>query len=98
MKQKDIVMVLIPTTVLIILWIIFNILHSANKSTIPESISSQLAPIVPEFDKETINKVKERIEVAPLYLKDIPLSPVVSVTPTLKITQSPQATPGGSLQ
>lgn len=98
MKQKDIMMILIPTTVLVILWIIFNILHSANKSTIPESISSQLAPIDSQFDKETIKKVKERTEIAPLYMRDILLSPAVSATPTLKSTPSPQATPGGSVR
>lgn len=100
MSQKNILFLIIPVFILIVAWIIFNIYHNTAASTISDKLNIQIFPIAPNFDAKTINKIKDRRTVTPLY----ELSPVensASPTPTLlpeKIsTESGSATPGGNL-
>lgn len=67
MKQKDILLLIISSFILVILWIIFSIYHNSVTSTIPEAVSIQILPINPTFDKNTIESIKRRTGVAPIY-------------------------------
>jgi len=67
MKQKDIIFILVPIVIFVIAWIIFNIYHSAARSTISETQEANLVPISPDFDAKTISEIKARKRVDPLY-------------------------------
>ena len=67
MKQKDIIILLVPTFIVIIIWVIFSIYHSSVASTIPQALNIQITPIKPTFDTNTISKLKQRQKVNPVY-------------------------------
>lgn len=108
MKKNDILYILIPTSILVFIWIGFNIQHNAKTSTIPEATSIQIAPIVPKFDEQTIESIKQReaidplLEIqktiatpTPLLVTPTGTTPTVSliVSPTISPTTSPTVTP-----
>ncbi len=67
MKQKDILLLLIPFSLLVVLYIIFSIYHNVVTSTIPEVLNIQIIPISPDFDQKTIMDIKKREKVTPLF-------------------------------
>lgn len=67
MKQRDILLILIPTFLLVILWVIFNIYHNSIESTVSKTVTSEVIPINPDFDFQTIESLKKREIVQSLY-------------------------------
>ncbi len=67
MSQKTILLLIVPAFILVVAWIIFSIYHNAVKSTIPENLNIQIFPIAPVFDAQTIEKIKNRKIIIPLY-------------------------------
>lgn len=63
MKPKEIVLILSFAFILIVCWIGFNIYHSRITSTISESENVRILPINPNFDTNTIDKLKQRQKV-----------------------------------
>lgn len=80
MKQKDILLLIIPGFFLIIIWVIFSIYHNSVTSTIPENLTLQIAPIIPTFDKTTIEVLKKRTQVTPIF--ELSKSSSQTATPT----------------
>jgi len=93
MKQKDILFLLIPVTLLVIAWIVFNIYHSSVTSTISESLGTNILPISPNFDIKTISNLKEREKVVPAF----EFKKAEAPTPTLNPTPTPNLIPSPSL-
>lgn len=87
MKHKDILMIVIPSFILIIIWVIFSIYHNSVSSTISPALGIQIKSITPEFDMVTLYNLKRRNKVQPIYQITIPESP----TPT------PISSPSSSL-
>lgn len=85
MKQKDILLLLIPAFILVLSWIVFNIYHNTATSTITEVVSSDILPIKPNFDTKTIEEIKKRKKSAPIYELSLP-SPIPS--PSINIASS----------
>ncbi|HSX40568.1 MAG TPA: hypothetical protein VLF68_03050 [Candidatus Saccharimonadales bacterium] len=77
MKQKDILLFIVPMFFLVVAWIVFTLYHSAVSSTVSETVSMQIRPIAADFDTKTINDLKKRQAVAALYTAALP-----SATPT----------------
>jgi len=109
MKQKDILIFIIPASILVLAWIIFNIYHNSVTSTIPERLNIQILPIKPSFDMLSVNKLKQRKTVNPVYQIQTQVSP--SPTPfaytissqsasqnTGSIINTPQTPAGGISQ
>lgn len=67
MKQRDILLVLIPTFLLVILWVIFNIYHNSIERTVSKTVTAEVVPINPDFDFQTIENLKKREIIQPLY-------------------------------
>lgn len=67
MKQKDVIILLVPAAIVILIWVIFSIYHSSVASTIPPALNIQISPINPIFDTNTISKLKQRQKVSPVY-------------------------------
>lgn len=101
MKKKDLLIILIPTSIFVFLWIIFNIYHNSVTSTISSNQIMQISPINPSFDTKTINLLKQRGNVVPFYQNATPSSKPIPTpipqTPILISTQSATATSGGIL-
>lgn len=90
MKQKDILIIIIPLFIFALAWIGSSIYHSGVSSTISEATGEDISPIAPVFDTKTIDKLKERQKIIPSFeLGEITPTPIV--LPTLRVT--PQNTP-----
>ena len=79
MKQKDIILLVVPLFFLVLVWIIFSVYHNSVSSTVSESLNIQITPIEGRFDENTINELKERENLLPIF----------------EATSSPEATEGG---
>lgn len=103
MKRKNILVLLIPTFILVFAWIGFGIYHNSVKSTISEELNMQITPLLPDIDTKTIDKLKKRQNVTPVYetvgsTQNSPVVPTPIVTLPLNSSESAsQATSGGSL-
>lgn len=67
MKQKDILLLLIPFSLIVVLYIILSIYHNIVTSTIPEVVNIQITPISPDFDQKTIIELKKRDRIVPVF-------------------------------
>lgn len=97
MKKKEVIYLLISTALLVFAWIGFSVYHNYTASTIKPAVGIQIAPIDPSFDAKTINSIKQRIQVDPLFEieKKATRSATPTPTPTVRpsITLSPTTTP-----
>lgn len=64
MKRKtngrDLVLLLITTTITIIVWIGFEVYRAYTKANVPTGIEEYLSPLNPKLDTEVINILKTR--------------------------------------
>lgn len=67
MKQRDILFLSISVFALIAFWIGFNIYHNLAVSKISAPIQKNIIPISPDFDTKTIEAIKNRQSVEPIY-------------------------------
>lgn len=67
MKQRDVLFLVISTFVLIVAWIGFSIYHNLVSSTITKSVGEKIVPINPTFDTKTIDTLKERKTIEPIF-------------------------------
>lgn len=67
MKQKEFIYFLVPSFILTILWVIFSIYHNHVTSTVEDPLTYQIEPIEGRFDTNTIDAIKNRQKVNPLY-------------------------------
>ena len=88
MKQKDLLLLLIPFFIMVVAWVIFNIYHSRVTSTISDTLNIQITPINPTFDKKAIEAIKNRDDIEPIY----DLSNSSLATPVPEVTPSPEST------
>lgn len=66
-KRKETIIILWMTFVTVAAWIVLSIYHIWVNSTISPIDASAIAPIDPKFDMNTINKLRMRERVEPLY-------------------------------
>ena len=81
-KRQNILFILISSFIVVVAWVAFNLYHIWITSTISENIQLQLTPIAPNFDPVTIQQLKSRENINPLF----DLQPAVSAaapTPTI---------------
>lgn len=104
MKQKDFLIILIPAFILTILWVVFSIYHNYATSTIKDPLTFQTIPIDGKFDKLTIENIKNRQRIDPLYeLLALPstgpstneeeITPIPTDTPEPSPTPTEEITP-----
>ncbi len=103
MKQKDIIFILGSSVFVIFVWIIFNIYHGSVQSTIPEKTIRKITPIKAEFDLKTVENIKERNNIEPLYntvSEPSSSSATTSITPTptlIEEEEESESSSGGAL-
>ncbi len=104
MKQKDILIILIPVFIITILWVIFSIYHNYVTSTIKDPLTYQIIPIDGSFNTEGINMIKSRKNFDPAYTfqgtsETSPTPTIEEVTPIeeeISVTPSPTSTSNSS--
>lgn len=67
MKKNDLLIILIPSLLIVILWVIFSVYHSFVTSTIPTNLNYSIQFISPDFDSKAIENIKARQIVDPLF-------------------------------
>jgi len=63
MSNKDLFILSILTFITVVAWIVFDVYHVANTSTITPLQKELIEPLKPSFDQETILRLKERKEI-----------------------------------
>lgn len=87
--------IIILLFIFVLAWIISSIYHSGSKSTISETTNRDIAPIEPVFDTKTLDELKKRQKINPIYeLESITPTPIAFPTSTVP-TQA--ASKGGQL-
>lgn len=103
--QKNILIILIPSAVLTLAWIIFGIYSRSVTSTISSTQTKLIVPIAPTFDTPVFDQLSTRKTIRPLLIgeeapEDVSPTPEASrtatITPTL--TQTPSASQEGGIQ
>ncbi len=84
MKRRDTMMLLITGFILVCSWVVFSIYHHAVTSKISPTVATQISDIPPTFDTKTIEALKQRQKVEPLYDLGNPVV-VASPSPTVKV-------------
>lgn len=105
MKRKDLLIILVPSFIFAILWIVFSINHAINTPTITDSENMQISPISPNFDYKIIDSLKKRGVITPIYeISGATKNPSSSI-PTTSLSVSlvsslsaSQASSGGTLR
>ncbi len=80
--QKDILYISISSFILVVVWIGSNIYHAHVTSTITPDLQIKILPIDPDFDASTIQNLKSRERIIPVYEisgADITPSPTVEL-------------------
>ncbi len=94
MNKKDLLFIMISGFTLVVFWIGFNIYHNAKTSTIPEATSIQITPITPTFDKKTIDEIKKRNKISPVFeINTNPTPTIATSSATKQSTESASKTP-----
>lgn len=105
MKQKDLLFILISSTLVVGLWIVFSVVHNALSSTISNDTVQNISQIPGTFDTKTLNQLKKRVNVN--VQTAVTLIPTPSPTPTaapitpvspLQSLSVPVASQGGKKQ
>ena len=78
-KQKDILFIVISSFIVVAAWIGFNLYHIYVTSTVSDDLQLALTPINPDFDKQTLQHLKSRKNINPLFQSPISSS---AATPT----------------
>lgn len=84
-KQKDILFLLISSFIVVVAWIGFNLYHITVTSTVSQTIQMQLSPISATFDQATIEQLKTRENIVPVYnaqTSSAPTATASAATPT----------------
>ncbi len=93
MKRTDFFLILIGGTIIVIAWIAFSVVHNLQTSTLSNESVSQTLPIAPNFDTNTINKIKDRNMVTPQFNLGNVSASQAGILPTPTPTPTPVLTP-----
>ena len=72
-SYNSLLFLLIPTFILIIAWIGFNVYGSRVQSTVSDTQTKQIKPISPTFDLAAIEALKTREKISPILTLEAPI-------------------------
>ena len=70
--SKDVLVLTILTTICVVSWIVLDIYRTLKKSAIPQVLEEQLNPLSPNFDKNTLESLKQRKIISQEELNSVP--------------------------
>lgn len=100
-QQKNLLYILVPSTILVVLWIIFSVYNKSVTSTISSTQTQAIESISPTFPTGVLSSLKKRTAIEPIFsIESVPTdegseSGTLKVTPTPEITETPEATGSG---
>jgi len=71
-KKQDFLVFSILTLITVLTWIGFDVYQALTSYTIPEILDKQIQPLNSKLDQETINQLKERLQINEEELTQIP--------------------------
>lgn len=89
---KDALILSIMTLITVLIWIGFDVYRALTKTEIPQILQKQIAPLNPQIDRETIEKIKTKETISEEELERIPTPAII---PSPEATPASEATPGG---
>ncbi|MBP6882683.1 MAG: hypothetical protein KBC15_03990 [Candidatus Levybacteria bacterium] len=99
--QKNLLYLLIPSVIVVIVWIAVAIYTKAITSTISQRVNASIEEIEPEFNTDVITSLKKRRQINGRISADEQATPSATETLPLDIlpeeTGTTSAPPGGSL-
>ena len=90
--QKNILYLLIPSFIVIIIWLISNVYNHAVMTTVTSDQAISIKPISDSFDTRVIEDLKKRKQV----VADTTASPAVLLSPTPGLDATPGASESGT--
>lgn len=96
MGRRNTLLLSILTLITAMGWIVFDVYHASIDTTIPQDVEEKLSPVVPNFDKNIIQKIKERQAVLLLESPATAASNAATISGEIK-TGSPSGKPTGAL-
>jgi hypothetical protein len=101
--QKDILFILISSFIVVVAWVSFNIYHIWATSTVSPDLQLELTPISPSFDPLTMEQLKTRENIEPLFESQkstISITPApaeqTNITPSQTASDASQLAPSNS--
>lgn len=82
MKQRNLLIILVPILILTVLWVISNVYHSHVNSTISLPVATDIIPIQGTFNQDAIERIKARKRIEVLNQINVNISETPSPTPS----------------
>ena len=89
-SKKNVLRLVIFTTITIFSWIVFDIYRNISESSISQVLKEQLEPLNPNFNKEVLESLKKRKHITSKELDSIP---EITQFEIVEETASPEANP-----
>lgn len=93
MKRGEIIFTLTSGFILVVAWIVFNLYHASASSSISETLNTQTLPITPNFDMTTVDRIKNRSKIQPVYQLQTSQASSSSQSGSLSTTPTPVSVP-----
>ena len=71
-NKQDLLTFSILTLITVLTWIGFDVYQALTRYTIPEILDKQIQPLNPKLNQETINQLKERLQISEEELTQLP--------------------------
>lgn len=92
---NDILFISVSLFIIVVLWVFSNIYHIYVTTTISPDLQLQITPIEASFDLNTLNRLKNRTVIAPLFdIINPEATPAGALSPTPTTTITPSVSPG----
>lgn len=94
--QQHLLLILIPSFIVIVVWIVASIYNHAAMSTITVDQSISIEPIEDTFDTRVLDSLKKRTVITSNTTAQIAAPAIdITLTPTPELTAAPEASPSG---
>lgn len=60
-ERKEMLLISVFTLITVLGWIVFDIYHAANKSTIPRNVSNLIVPLEIKVTKEMLEQIRTHV-------------------------------------
>jgi hypothetical protein len=93
MNNKQFLIIIVVTFIVIIIWIITDIVHTRPSVEINPKLSTLLSPLNPSFDPKIIDQIKEVTPVTDLQIENKKTSRFSTASNSAQPAVNPNATP-----
>lgn len=91
-RQRDILFLLISGFILTAIWISSAVYHNYASSTITDALQLEINPIDPRFDTKTLDQIKSRNDIEPVFEAQVASNSAPTPTPTSEILKTTRVT------